>query len=322
MIKTQLLHTNGDLTFGGAEQINLWRASRDAIIWIDMEGEAPAAESELLLSFDCHPLAIEDVQRFRHPPKVETFDDHTLLLYRGITQFNRDLTIEQQSIAVFVGKRYLISCHPQPTTAIRYWWDEAHKSQLLKSTGILATKIMLFSVNRYQDALLEFEPRLNELEDDMQERPNDDTMRDLIAYKSRLRKLKRIFSYHERLATNLLKAVPSDWTYEDGDIHHALQDLFERCERLHSLCTMYFEICGDLIQGYVSISSHNLNSIMRVLTVITAVFAPLTLVAGIYGMNFVNMPELHWQYGYFYALGFMTVIACLGGLIAYKKWLQ
>lgn len=155
----------------------------------------------------------------------------------------------------------------------------------------------------------------------MQEKPNDEVMRELIAYQSRLRKLRRIFSYHEKLVTNLLKDIPQRLIDEDGDIEHALQDLFERCERLHGLTTMYYEICGDLINGYLSITSHQLNNTMKVLTVITAIFVPLTFIAGIYGMNFDNMPELHATYGYFYTLGAMLVIAAGFGLVAYKKWL-
>lgn len=322
MIKTQLLSADGVLTTGGAEQMDIWRANADTYIWIDLENETAVNEAKLLESFDCHPLAIEDVQRYRHPPKTESFEGHTLILYRGITQFNEDLTIEQMSIALFVGERQLISCHPRPSRGINNWWENAHKEGLLKSPALLATKIMLFSVSRYLDALLEFEPYLNELEDSMQERPNDETMRELIAYKSRLRKLKRIFNYHERLANNLLKDVPQTWIEEDGDIDHALQDLYERCERLHSLCTMYYEICGDLIEGYLSITSHMLNNTMKVLTVITAIFVPLTFIAGIYGMNFEHMPELKMEYGYFYVWGLMLLVAAIFGGVAYKKWLQ
>lgn len=330
MIRTQLLSHDGKLTLGGDEQIARWRAEPNSYLWIDLNNESPEEESALLISLDCHPLAIEDVQRFRHPPKTETFNGHTLVLYRGITQFNPDLTIEQMSIALFSGERCLISCHPRESRGINYCWDSIQQGaqqntpqqDLLKSPALLATKVMLFSVSRYLDALLEFEPHLNELEDAMQERPNDDTMRELIAYQSRLRKLKRIFSYHERLATNLLKNMPPLWIEEDGDIEHALQDLFERCERLHGLCTMYYEICGDLINGYLSITSHSLNNTMRVLTVITAIFVPLTFIVGIYGMNFRYIPELEWRYGYFYALGLMLVIAVGFGIVAYKKWLQ
>jgi magnesium transporter len=215
----------------------------------------------------------------------------------------------------------MISCHQRPSRGVTYFWEHARPENLLVSPGLLASKIMRFSVGCYVDSILEFEPYLNELEDSMQDKPNDEIMREVIAYKSRLRKLKRIFSYHERLVSNLLKDIPQRLADEDGDIEHGLQDLFERCERLNSLCAMYYEICGDLINGYLSITSHQLNNTMKVLTVITAIFVPLTFIVGVYGMNFENMPELHWHYGYFYILSAMLVFACAATAFAYKKWL-
>lgn len=322
MIRTQLLTPAGEYLTGGEELVQHWRALGNGFIWIDLLGEDAAKENAFLLSMDCHPLAVEDVQRFRHPPKTETFDNHTLILYRGITEFNKDLTIQQMTIALFAGERCLISCHPRHSMGVNHYWDNARQENLLVSPGLLASRIMRFSVERYLEAILAFEPSLNELEDAMQEKPNDEVMRELIGYQSRLRKLKRIFSYHEKLVTNLLADIPQQLLNENGDIEHALQDLFERCERLHGLCTMYYEICGDLINGYVSISSHQLNNTMRVLTVITAIFVPLTFIAGIYGMNFDNMPELHAQHGYFYTLGGMLVIAAGFGIFAYKRWLK
>lgn len=321
MIRAQLWHEDGSWQSGETELIDQWRKDEKCFIWIDLQGESPETEREWLLSFGCHTLAVEDVQRYRHPPKYEHFDDNTLILYRGITEFNQDLTIEQMTIALFAGKRSLISCHARNSMAITHYWENAHSENLLISPGLLATRIMRFSVGRYLEAILAFEPRLTELEDSMQERPNDDTMRELIAYQSRLRKLKRIFSYHERMIGNLREDVPEMLIEENGDIEHAIQDLYERCERLHGLCTMYYEICGDLINGYLSITSHMLNDTMRVLTVITAIFVPLTFIAGIYGMNFEYMPELHWHFGYFYSLGAMTLVALLFGWVAFKKWL-
>ncbi|MGV8834732.1 magnesium transporter CorA family protein [Cellvibrio sp.] len=321
MIRTQLLTTAGERIEGNAELIERWRCDNGSYIWIDLINEDPHTEKQFLLSMQCHPLAIEDVQRFRHPPKTETFDNYTLILYRGITEFNKDLTIQQMTIALFAGDRCLISCHPRHSLGITHYWENAQQENLLVSPGLLASRIMRFSVGRYLESILAFEPSLNELEDAMQEKPNDEVMRELISYQSRLRKLKRIFSYHEKLVTNLLKDIPQRLIDEDGDIEHGLQDLFERCERLHGLCTMYYEICGDLINGYLSISSHQLNNTMRVLTVITAIFVPLTFIAGIYGMNFDNMPELHMPYGYFYTLGGMLVIAAGFGIVAFKKWL-
>lgn len=321
MIRTQLFTTQGELLNGNEELIERWRQDKCGFIWIDLEGERPADEKIILQSLNCHQLAIEDVQRYRHPPKTETFDEHTLILYRGLSEFKKDLTFKQMTIALFAGDRCLISCHQRPSRGITYYWEHAPKENLLVSPGLLASKIMRFSVGCYLDSILEFEPFLNEMEDSMQEKPNDEIMRELIAYKSRLRKLKRIFSYHERLVTNLLKDIPQRLIDEDGDIEHGLQDLFERCERLNSLCTMYFEICGDLINGYLSISSHQLNNTMKVLTVITAIFVPLTFIVGVYGMNFENMPELHWHYGYYVVWAVMIIFAAAATAFAYKKWL-
>lgn len=321
MIRVQLLTENNELIIGGEELIQRWRGQNNDHIWIDLQGLEPAHEKKLLQSLDCHKFAIEDVQRFRHPPKTETFENYTLILYRGLTEFNVDLTIQQMTIALFIGDRILISCHPRVSNGINHYWDSAYGEQLLVCPGLLASRIMRFSVGRCLEGILAFEPHLNELEDAMQERPSDDTMRELIAYQSRLRKLKRIFNYHERLVTNLLQDIPQRLIDEDGDIEHALQDLYERCERLHSLTTMYYEICADLINGYLSITSHMLNNTMRVLTIITGIFVPLTFIAGIYGMNFDNMPELHLEHGYFYTLGAMFVVAVGFGTLAYKKWM-
>jgi magnesium transporter len=321
MIRTQLLTSAGEWLTGNEELITRWREEASGYIWIDLESERPADEKSILQSLNCHQLAIEDVQRYRHPPKTETFDSYTLILYRGLSEFKKDLTFKQMTIALFAGDRCIISCHQRPSRGISYFWEHAKPENLLVSPGLLAAKIMRFSVGCYLDSILEFEPFLNEMEDSMQEKPSDEIMRELIAYKSRLRKLKRIFSYHERLVTNLLKDIPQRLIDEDGDIEHGLQDLFERCERLNSLCTMYFEICGDLINGYLSISSHQLNNTMKVLTVITAIFVPLTFIVGVYGMNFENMPELHWHYGYYLVWGVMISFAFAASIFAYKRWL-
>ena len=134
-------------------------------------------------------------------------------------------------------------------------------------------------------------------------------MKQLVLYRSRLRRLKRVFNYHRVMAEQI---------YEDGgqylgegiegELNHARRDLYDRCERLYSLSQMYYELCGDLVEGHISLSSHNLNQTMKVLTIISALFVPLTFVAGIYGMNFEFMPELGWRYAYFGVLGAMAIM--------------
>ena len=89
----------------------------------------------------------------------------------------------------------------------------------------------------------------------------------------------------------------------------ALNDVFDRLERLHSLSQMHYDICADMIDSYISITSHQLNVSMRILTVVTAVFVPLSFLAGIYGMNFEYIPELKFEHGYFGLIGLMATVA-------------
>ena len=120
-----------------------------------------------------------------------------------------------------------------------------------------------------------------------------------------------------------LKSLVSDETpiINQTDLH-TVTDVHERIERLLSLSQMHYDICSDLINGYLSVTSHQLNQTMRVLTVITAVFVPLSFLAGLYGMNFDYMPELKITYGYYYLLGFMAFISLsLVVLFKRKRWL-
>jgi Mg2+ and Co2+ transporters len=321
MVRAQLQLKDGTWLEGGIELLERWRGEHVASIWIDLENEAPADLTCFLENMDCHPLAIEDVQRFRNPPKTQDYDNYTLLLFRDLPIFNPNLTNEQQNIALFAGERCLISVHKQPSESIAHYWLNARREELLRSPGLLATRILRHATARYLEVLLSFEPILTDLEDTLQDQPSDALMLDLIAYQSRLRRLRRIFDYHQRVVENLREEMPQRLLDEDGDIEHALQVLYERCERTHGLCNMYYEICGDLLSGYMSFASHALNNTMKVLTVITALFLPLTLITGIYGMNFDFMPELSWHYGYFTVLGVMLGLLVVTGAYAWRKWL-
>ena len=101
-----------------------------------------------------------------------------------------------------------------------------------------------------------------------------------------------------------------------------MTDVYEKFERLNSLSALYYDLAGDLIDGHISLTSHNLNETMRILTVVTAIFVPLGFLAGLYGMNFDNIPELHHPNGYFFLVGFMAIIATsLVAIFKRNKWL-
>ena len=175
-------------------------------------------------------------------------------------------------------------------------------------------------VNRYLDLLFNIEANLDTIEQDLLlQDPSNDLLGMLTTYKTRLRIMLRTFNYHEQIFNQLRhnKAVTVDDLLE-----HEFTDTYEQLERAASLANLYYDLSDDLINSSISMASHRLNGIMKVLTIVTAIFVPLGFLAGLYGMNFENIPELHFEYGYYVLLGLMaTVVVSLLTLFRIKRWL-
>ncbi|MCA6127964.1 MULTISPECIES: magnesium transporter CorA family protein [Thalassolituus] len=321
MIRTLRLDPQGSQHLGGSEQIDLWR-TQGGMLWVDLQSEVKADETSILESLGCHPLAIQDALRDRHPPKIEQFHDSTFVLYRGIATFNSELEHEAQTIAFFINPTLLITRHPQEATSVERLFNEQGAALLKAGPGHLALKVMHTSAGLYLESLLEFEARLSDVEDTLLEHGSDELMKELVFYRSRLVKLRRLFNYHKNITDELRGDEFSSIAYTDEAMSHSINDLHDRFDRLYTMAQMFYDICGDLIDGYISISSHQLNRTMQVLTVITAIFIPLGFLAGLYGMNFDHIPELHMANGYYVLLSVMGTIA-VGLLVLFRRmrWL-
>ncbi|TGD75834.1 metal transporter [Mangrovimicrobium sediminis] len=321
MIRCMLRSEDGGYQLGQEELLGMWRANGGQV-WLDIEHGPDQHVHELLESMGCDPLAIQDSFRTRHPPKVEEFDDTTFVLFRGISTLDENLDLEPQQVGIWVGRDFLITLHRGPSVSVGNFWEKESDAGLLAAPNELALHLLHYASGRYLDRLLEFEERLGDLEDGLSGDRSEEEMKALVLFRTRLRRLRRIFSYHKDLAEYIWDPGTEFLGRGEDDSFHLRRDVHDRCERLFSLCSMYYEICGDLIEGHISLSSHKLNQTMKVLTIISAIFVPLTFLAGIYGMNFEYIPELSWRYAYFTLLGVMAVMGT-GMLVLFRRirWL-
>ncbi|MCT2532452.1 magnesium transporter CorA family protein [SAR92 clade bacterium H231] len=310
-----------DTAVGGTELIALPLPTGTSL-WIDICRETPAAEEIIFDQFGCHPLCVQDARRERHPPKTEHFKDQSFVLLRALKSVCEGLSFETQQVACFIGHNYLITRHDETSGVIDNWWNFGDvESPMAKGPWVLFAAITNSMGLAYIDMLLEFEPTLSGFEDSLLDSPSDELLRELISCKTSLRKLKRMQSYHEAAYAELLQHFDND-NLTFAESRHAVTDVYEKFERLHSLSSLYYDLAGDLIDGHISLTSHRLNDTMRILTVVTAIFVPLGFLAGLYGMNFDNMPELHQPNGYFILVGVMASIALgLVALFKRNKWL-
>ncbi len=323
MIRVQLFDPIAEqIEVGGAELIERWLADHSLKIWVDLQDNPIDSESRFLEEkFGLHPLAIEDAQRQRHPPKLERFDEIVFLLLKGLDAHSDSLDFGTIQLAIFVSQRFLITRHSSASVSTDTLWALVGASKKLWNKGAfaLALDLIRLVVDRYLNILLDLEPRLDELEDEIQENPKDTLLHELSDYRTRLKKMRRYLIYQVQLFGVLKEST--DYPI-DKSLDHDIVDIYERLERASSLASLYTELVTDLMDGYISLASHHLNNIMKILTVVTVIFVPLTFMAGIYGMNFEHMPELHYENGYYLLLGMMISVAASLLIIFRKvKWL-
>ena len=323
MIETLLYDTETQtLRRGGEELIDAWQNEPDTVLWANFFEEPPGREQELFQKrFNLHPLAIQDAQRDRHPPKIERFDDHVFLLVRGLSGEVPTLESGIVQIAFFIGKRFLVSRHSRPSPSVHNVRDlVANDPQLLalgpaNVAGLVARRI----ADRYWKILMDVETRLEVLEEEIFGDSDDRHLEELIGYRTSLEKYRRVLNYHVHSFDELRGSFPD---YFPRGLIHLYVDVFEQFDREKSLADLHYGLAADLMDGYISVSSHRLNNIVKILTIVTTIFVPLGFLAGIYGMNFEYMPELHSRAGYFVLLSVMGAIAA-STLVVFRKirWL-
>lgn len=323
MIRALLFNTvNGELLSGGADLLDRWQQEAGTVIWADFVDEPRENEERLLReTFAIHPLAIADAQRKRHPPKLEAYSDYSFLLLKELSPQAVDIDFATTQLALLIGERFLVTRHggTSPSTDKVFRYASENPATFADGQGALAVRLCRTLVDRYLRTLLELEPRLEELEHEIITDPNDAMLAELLNYKTELKKFRRVFIYHEQIFQELRAHTFPEL---GGDIGHQITDVYEHQERAGSLAGLYYELASDMADGYISVASHKLNQIMKVLTVVMAIFVPLSFLAGIYGMNFENMPELNSRSGYFILLGVMGSIAfALLLMFRKKRWL-
>lgn len=322
MSRTMIIRSaDGSVETGDESLIAKWRRDSGDWLWLDMIDEPAEAEADLLIRvFDINPLAISDAQRSRHPPKAETFANYFFLLLRDLLDVDQNLEYSTQQLAFFVGDGFLITRRERHTGMFDpVWRAAADPDDKSVTAGVALYKLARASLDHYTRSLLEVEQQLDGWEEEMLSERGDKVLPDLIAYSGNLKKLRRNAVYQYAA----LKELTGDASQLFGEhFRHEINDLTEQAERHITLATLYQELIADLINGHISLASHRLNHVMKVLTIVTVLFMPLGIIAGVYGMNFQYMPELGFRYGYFIALGAMvTVVVTLLTVFRRKRWL-
>jgi magnesium transporter len=306
MIQFMLCH---DITteVGGEELLQKWRDQPNSWIWVDLYDESVDEEHTFLSKqFELDSGAINEAQRDRHPPSFEAFENYIYLLLKPLDAESNSLNFDTLQLAMFASDRFLVTRHSKQSPYLTRLWQSLERDGCANETPVSLVSSMCRRVaQRYGKVLLDLEQRLDLIEDELFESPGDSLMKELVGYNTGLRKMHRILAYHEDVFSSLRENLHKSGQHK----HDVFDDIYALIERFNSLSTLYQNVITDLIEAYISLNGHRLNQIMKVLTIVTVIFVPLTLLVGIYGMNFEYMPELKSKHGYYILLSVMSVIA-------------
>jgi len=306
----QFMLCQGETTqVGGIELLQQWKDSADSWIWVDLHNE-PAEQEMRFLSeeFNLDAGSISEAQRDRHPPSFEASDNHLYLLLKPLDAESDSLDFSTLQLAMFVADRFLITRHSKQSPYLSKLWQTLQQNGCASESPMSLVAAMSKRVaQRYGKVLLDLEQRLDIVEDELFDSPTDTLMKELVGYNTGLRKMHRILAYYVNVFDSLRKELQqANHPHKDE-----FNDIYAIIERFSSLSSVYQDVITDLIEAYISLNGHRLNQIMKVLTIVTVIFVPLTLMVGIYGMNFENMPELKSENGYYILLSTMSAIAFL-----------
>ncbi len=299
------------------------------VSWINIDGLGDVETFKRLGDrFGFHPLALEDVLNLGQRPKIEPFDDHLFLILQMV-YINQEMAVCAEQVAIFLGRSFIVTIQEEPGQDV----FEPLRQRLRQGRGFarrmgadyLTYALIDCIIDQYFPVLESVGESIEDIEDELSEQPKEGLV-------SRLYDIRRTTLQMRRSAWPT-REVLSTLMREDTPLMTArtkvfLRDCYDHAVQVIDILETYRETLGGLMEIYLSAISTRTNEIVRVLTVISSIFIPLTFIAGVYGMNFdrdagpLSMPELGHPYGYAGVLTLMGLIAL--GMIAYfrhKRWI-
>ncbi|MFT4414041.1 magnesium/cobalt transporter CorA [Fredinandcohnia humi] len=281
--------------------------------WIDFDRPTDSEIEELTATLQFHPLAIEDCIHVLQRPKLDFYEQNTFFVTHSLHQE----TIEKEEINMFLSEKYIVTFHLKHSAEVDDVWN---RLLLSKKPGKWEPSLVLYHVidklvDNYFPIVYQLEDTLNEIENNSNQKSMEELLDELFDTRHNLLTLRHTVMPMRDLVYRMINSHRLD------SIKHRLEyfyDIHDHLLRLTEKIDANRELTADIRDSYLSLNSHQTNKVMRILTVITTIFMPLTFIAGIYGMNFSHMPELTYRNGYFAVLGIMFLIG-IGMFLWFKK---
>ncbi|NLC03594.1 MAG: magnesium/cobalt transporter CorA [Tissierellia bacterium] len=275
---------------------------------------------EIGQKFNIHPLVIEDILNQDHMPKVEDYESYLFLILEGLKLLpNGELVTEQFSFILF--KDLVISFQPLESNLFLTVLARMSEGSNIRKNGAddLLYALTDTIVDNYFLVVEKIGEKIDEVEDEVLSSPQREILQEIYKLKRNLIYMRKTLWPMRNVMSNISK---NEYDLIDDKTLYYFRDVYDHIMQMIDIIETYREICSGMLDTYLSSISNKTNDIMKVLTIFSTIFIPLTFLAGVYGMNFKYLPELNWRYGY---ASFWVISAILiGFMLRYfrkKNWL-
>jgi len=293
---------------------------KDEVRWVNVNGLNKLNIIESICKFyNIHSLVMEDILNTAQRPKIEDYDSYLYIVAKMI-YFDHSTMIDEQ-LSIILGNGYIISFGEREGDAFKQIRERIRKNSIhIRKSGAdyLAYSMLDAVVDGYFDVLENLGDKIDEAEEELLDNPTIDSLhkirelkKDLLYMHKSIWPLREVASWMERNENNIIKNPTQIY----------IKDIYDHIIQAIDTTETFKELLAGLMDIYLSSISNKMNEIMKVLTIISTMFIPLTFLAGLYGMNFKYMPELEWRWGYGAVIVVMVAIAI--AMIMYfkrKRW--
>jgi magnesium transporter len=257
------------------------------LLWVDICAESIESSETLLRDiFGFHPLAVDDALRETHVPKV---DDWGRYLYLVVYAFQNKIQYSEQAhfieLDIFLGRNFLVTYHENVIPAQDEIWEICQKDERCQTRGAayLFYRLMDTMVDQYLYLVEAIDDTVDEIEDQVFTRPEPEVLEAIFTLKRTLLRLRRILMPQREVFNKLSRG---DYTIIERVDMFYFRDIYDHVIRLHDLTESMRDLVGGALDSYLSVVNNRMNEVMKILTIITTLFMPLSFLTGFFGMNF------------------------------------
>ena len=281
--------------------------SHQGLLWVDISETTEADGKFLEQSFLFHHLAVEDCTSTQiHPPKIDDFGRYLFIVVHGINHVVESDIVETAELALFLGENFVISNHNFPLYSVRAIQHsvEEDRRHMMRGADFLAHALIDALVDNVLPTIDQMADVAEAIEEEVIRQPQQGTLDGILKLKRSSLKVHRVMAPQREVLNRLSRG---EFPLIKNEFQIFYRDVYDHIVRIEDLNQTILDRADNTLATYLSSVANRQNETMRVLSIVATIFLPLTLLAGIYGMNFDYMPELRWQWGYFTVLGVIVL---------------